>query len=91
MNYKRIDFGSHAGEYLVEVDGVKRILSYADIKELEAKEKAEAEIKKEIEPVTFPEPEPTVTVEPEVVTEKVEETSDFGGYIKKKKSRKKKE
>jgi hypothetical protein len=62
-------------------------LSYAEIKELEAKEKAEAENMVVVEPITFPEPEPTVTV-----AEKVEETTEFSGYIKKnKKSRKKKE
>ena len=60
MNYKRIDFGSHAGEYLVEVDGVKRILPYAEIKELEAKEKVKAEkvvnseVVQEIDKITFP-------------------------------------
>ena len=60
MEYKRINFGSHTGEYLVEVNGVKRIMSYAEILELEAKEKAEAEkvvnseVVQEIDKITFP-------------------------------------
>lgn len=41
IKFERIEYGSHRGEYLVEIEGVKKILPYADIiklrKELEKK------------------------------------------------------
>ena len=89
MNYKRIDFGSHAGDYLVEIDGVKKIMTYVDILELQAKQEAKkvtnSEVVQEIDNITFPNSD----IEPTIVD--VEEAPVFEEEIpKKKKSRRKK-
>lgn len=58
MEYKKIEVGSHAGDYLVEIDGVKKIMTYVDILELQAKQEDEkvvnAEVVQEIDNITFP-------------------------------------
>lgn len=75
MNIKRIEQGTHRGDYIVEVDGVKKIMPYSDILELqkELKKKVE-ESKKKVEPITFQnnDVEPTVAdVEEAPVKEEV--------------------
>ena len=89
MEYKKIEVGSHAGDYLVEIDGVKKIMTYVDILELQAKQEAKkvanSEVVQEIDNITFPNSdiEPTIADVEEVPV--VEEE-----IPKKKKSRRKK-
>lgn len=89
MEYKKIEVGSHAGDYLVEIDGVKKIMTYVDILELQAKQEAKkvanSEVVQEIDKITFPNSdiEPTIAdiEEAPVVEEEIP---------RKKKSRRKK-
>jgi hypothetical protein len=89
MEYKKIEVGSHAGDYLVEIDGVKKIMTYVDILELQAKQEAKkvtnSEVVQEIDNITFPNSdiEPTIAdiEEAPVVEEEIP---------RKKKSRRKK-
>jgi hypothetical protein len=80
MNVTKIESGNHRGDYIVEIDGVKKIKTYADILELQEKEK-QSEIKVKSEPITFPDNNIESTVEAPVAVEEVP---------KKKKPRKKK-
>ena len=80
MNVTKIGSGNHRGDYIVEIDGVKKIKTYADILELQEKEK-QSEIKVKTEPITFPDSNIEPTVEVPVTVEEVP---------KKKKPRKKK-
>ena len=89
MEYKKIEVGSHAGDYLVEIDGVKKIMTYVDILELQAKQEAKkvanSEVVQEIDNITFPNND----IEPTIAD--VEEAPVFEEEIpKKKKSRRKK-
>lgn len=84
MNVTKIGSGNHRGDYIVEIDGVKKIKTYADILELQEKEK-QSEIKVKTEPITFPDN----NIEPTIVD--VEETPVAVEEVpKKKKPRKKK-
>lgn len=62
MNIKRIEQGTHRGDYIVEVDGVKKIMPYIDVLELQKELKKKTEAKQEVEPITFQnnDVEPTV-------------------------------
>lgn len=89
MEYKKIEVGSHVGDYLVEIDGVKKIMTYVDILELQAKQEdkkvANTEVVQEIDNITFP----SSDIEPTIAD--VEEAPVFEEEIpKKKKSRRKK-
>lgn len=89
MEYKKIEVGSHAGDYLVEIDGVKKIMTYVDILELQAKQEAKkvanSEVVQEIDNITFP----NIDIEPTIAD--VEEAPVVEEEIpKKKKSRRKK-
>lgn len=89
MEYKKIEVGSHAGDYLVEIDGVKKIMTYVDILELQAKQEAKkvanSEVVQEIDNITFPNSDIESTIAD------VEEAPVFEEEIpKKKKSRRKK-
>ena len=89
MEYKKIEVGSHAGDYLVEIDGVKKIMTYVDILELQAKQEAKkvanSEVVQEIDNITFPNSDIEATIadveEAPVVEEEIP---------RKKKSRRKK-
>ena len=88
MEYKKIEVGSHAGDYLVEIDGVKKIMTYVDILELQAKQEAKnvanSEVVQEIDNITFPNSD----IEPTIAD--VEEAPIIEEEIpKKKKSRRK--
>lgn len=90
MNYEKIKVGSHVGDYLVEIDGVKKIMTYVDILELQAKQEAKKVanseyVIQEIDKITFPNSD----IEPTIVD--VEEAPIIEEEIpKKKKSRRKK-
>lgn len=63
LNIKRIEFGSHKGDFIVENEGVKKILSYSEILDLQKElEKKVEESKVKAEPIDFPnsDVEPTV-------------------------------
>ena len=54
LNIKRIEFGSHKGDFFVENEGVKKILSYSEILDLQKElEKKVEESKAKVEPIEF--------------------------------------